>query len=364
MKTVNRWSALCFKNGKRLRNRVVVPPMASQTADEQGKVSQETLNHYRRLTESSPGLLIVEYTYVDRSGRSEDRQLGAHTDGHIDGLTELAKVIGSTGALAGLQITHSGGKSDRSLTGGRLMGPSGIAVPVRDRVLEVPEAMSLVQIENWHDAFVLAAGRAVEAGFDLIELHAAHGYGLNQWLSPITNQRKDDYGGNLQERMKLLLRVVSSIRSRYPEVLLSVRMPGQDFYPGGLSPIECVEIARALEAKGVDLIHVSSGIGGWRRPSSRTGEGYLVEEAALIAQSVKTPVIGVGGIESGAFIDQLLAERKVSLTAVGRAILTDPKRWRERNLSFPLIPLLFPLHFRGPKIEDTLELAGSRVDCQ
>src|SRR4051812_31627956 len=185
MKTLDRFSSLSFRNGKAFRNRVVVPPMASETADRDGFVTDETLAHYGKLSRSGAGLVMVEYTYVHRSGRSEERQLGIQSDAHIFGLARLASAIRAAGAVAGLQITHAGGKTSRDLSGDALMGPSPIPVPVKDREMECPDPMGEAEIELWKESFRAGYLRAAAAGFDLVEAHAAHGYGLNQWLSPI-----------------------------------------------------------------------------------------------------------------------------------------------------------------------------------
>lgn len=329
---VDRFSTLRLSSGKTLRNRIVVPPMASQTADSEGFVTEETLRHYARLAEAMPGLLIVEYTFVHPSGRSEENQLGIQSDAQIEGLRRLADTIKRSGALAGIQITHAGGKTEKTLTDGRLMAPSAVAVPVKDRQLEVPAAMAESEIDLWRRSFSDAVSRAVQAGFDLVEFHSAHGYGLNQWLSGITNHRNDGYGQSHSGRMRLLLEIVRNAKARYPHLLFSVRMPGQDFIEDGLTIDDAIQVAQALENEGVDLIHVSSGIGGWRRPGGRNGEGYLVDEAARIQAAVKTPVIGVGGIETGAYIDEALQNRRFTLASVGRAILKDPKAWSENHL--------------------------------
>lgn len=320
---MNRYSNLKIKNHT-ISNRVVIPPMASETADEAGFVTEKTIEHYSRLKKAYVGLLMVEYSFVHVSGRSEANQLGINDDAQIPGLTKLAAAIKSSGAVAGIQITHSGGKSETQFTGGVLHSPSGVSVPVKDQVLETPDIMMDEDIRDWKRWFLEAAGRAVKAGFDLVELHAAHGYGLNQWLSPITN--KTNY------RLGFLLDIISTIRSKYPQLLLSVRIPGQDFIEGGLTTSDTIKIAKSLEAIGVDIINVSSGIGGWRRPRERNGEGYLVAEAAIIQKAVSIPVIGVGGIETKNYIDELISTNTVSLAAVGRAILKDPQQWREANL--------------------------------
>jgi len=230
-KLINRYSQLQMVRGKKFRNRVVVPPMASQTADDEGFVSAQTVAHYQRLLAAKAGLLIVEYTFIHLSGRSEQAQLGIQSNAHIQGLSSLARLIRDSGAVAGIQITHSGGKSERRLTRGALNAPSAIATPVKDRQLEIPDAMSISEIELWKTAFVAASDRAVLAGFDLIEVHSAHGYGLNQWLSPLTNRRTDSYGGLLENRMRLVREVIAAIRARHPQLLISVRVPGQDLFP-------------------------------------------------------------------------------------------------------------------------------------
>lgn len=329
--TLNRFTPLIFSNGKTLLNRIVIPPMASQTSNIDGFVTEKTISHYTRLAEARPGLLIVEYSFVHWSGRSEEYQLGIHSDEHITGLKTLADTIKKTGALAGIQLTHAGAKTERCFTNGILMAPSNIAVPVKDRQLEVPNSMTLEDILLWKKSFVDAVDRAVLAGFDLVELHSAHGYGLNQWLSKITNHRIDIYGDSLQGRMKLLLEIIIDIRKQHPKLLLSVRIPGRDFIHGGIQIEDSILVAQALEKIGVDIINVSSGIGGWKRPNERNGEGYLLNEAEQIQAAVKTPVIGVGGIKSGQFIDESLQKNRLSLAAVGRAILKDPKKWQENT---------------------------------
>lgn len=306
--------------------------MASETSDSKGYVTQKTIDHYSKLAKSQAGLVMVEYSFVHQSGRSEEFQLGINHDDQIHGLKQISQAIHESGAMAGIQLTHSGGKTESQFTEGILQSPSGIVVPVKDKELEVPSIMTSAEIKNWKRYFLAASDRAVKAGFDLVEIHAAHGYGINQWLSPITNKRNDDYGGSIQNNTRLLLEIISEIKLSHPHLLISVRMPGQDFIPGGLTSEDSILIAELLENAGVDILNISSGIGGWRRPSTRSGEGYLVEEAAFIQARVSIPVIGVGGIETGTYIDQILNENKISLAAVGRAILKDPLSWGQKHL--------------------------------
>ncbi len=298
--------------------------MASGTASLQGVVTLDTIAHYKKLTQAHAGILFVEYTYVHDSGRSELNQLGIDSDEQIFAHAELAATIKKYGGLAGIQLVHAGGKSSSTLTGGKLIGASSIVVPTKDNDLENPTEMTLSEAETYQDWYLEAAIRADKAGYDIIELHAAHGYGLNQWLSPLTNQRLDEYGGSLVNRSKMLLEIFQRIRVALPHKLLGVRIPGEDHFADGLTQDDMVFVSHKLQELGADFVDVSSGIGGWRRPSSRKGEGYLLPEATAIQKQIKIPVVGVGGIESGSFIDDSINARNVAFAAVGRKILKDP----------------------------------------
>jgi NADPH2 dehydrogenase len=329
----SRFDPHAFAGGKVAPNRVVVPPMASETADARGASTPATIEHYANLASSGAGIVFAEYTFVHPSGRGEENQLGADSDDKLPGLRAIARAITRTGALAGLQLVHVGGKTTKALAGGEPMSPSGVRVPVKGWEPDLPRAMSRSDIELWVSWFTAAAVRAADAGFDLIELHAAHGYGLNQWLSPLTNKREDEYGGGMAGRARILFEIIDSIRAAAPELLIAVRLPGQDHMEGGLTTSDMGILVMRLEARGVDLIDVSSGIGGWRRPEGRSGEGYLVNDAAGLKAFTALPVIGVGGIETGDFIDRILAEGRVDFAAVGRAILKDPRAWGRAQLS-------------------------------
>lgn len=326
-KSLNRWTPYQFKNGALSKNRVVIPPMASGTGNLQGAITSKTLEHYQKLTQAGAGILFVEYTYVHRSGRSELNQLGFDSEHQIQEHQELASIIKNSGSLAGIQLVHGGGKSSSHLTEGKLLGASPIVVPTKDNNLKTPTAMTFKEVEIYQDWYLKAAIRAARAGYDIIELHSAHGYGLNQWLSPLTNQRPDKYGGSLINRSKMLLEIFQKIRVELPKIILGARIPGEDHAEGGLTQEDMFFTSQRLQDLGADFIDVSSGIGGWRRPKDRTGEGYLLPEATSIQMKIDTPVIGVGGIESGAFIDESISRSKVAFTAVGRKILQNPKHF-------------------------------------
>jgi len=329
---IDRWAEYEFKNGQTAKNRLVVPPMASQTADEEGYVTAQTLEHYQRLTESDAGLIFVEYSFIHKSGRGETKQLAVSTDAHTEGLKEVSRIIKSSGALSGLQIVHVGSKTEKTLTGGELLAPSPSPVPVRNKSMEQPKEMNEKEIQQMIESYFLAASRAYEAGFDTVELHAAHGYGLNQWLSPITNHRLDKYGGSQVKRSEVLYSIVKKIKAEFPQKLLAVRLPVEDHYEGGLVFSDMLITAKTLELIGVDLFDVSSGIGGWKRLRGQKEEGYLVADARKLKSKVETPVVGVGGIVSGEYIDLGLVEESFDFAAVGRSILKSPSDWKARQM--------------------------------
>ncbi len=321
-----------FRNGKVSKNRVVVPPMASQTADIAGSATDATFSHYRKLAASGAGLVFVEYSFIHSSGRGEEHQLGIDSTDKLLGLAKIAQAVHQQGALAGMQIVHVGGKTTLELSGTQPIGASETPVPVKGWQPSIPRQANREDIKNLIQWYTQAAKIAAKAGFDFVELHAAHGYGLNQWLSPLTNQRQDRYGGTMQARARLLLEVSTAIRQETPDLLLAVRLPAQDHLPGGLKIQDMIWVMEQLEKIGCDLIDVSSGLGGWRRPSDRNGQGYLVGDAAALKKHTTLPVIGVGGIESGGFIDEIILEQRVDFAAVGRALLREPKEWGDVHL--------------------------------
>lgn len=306
-----------------LRTRLVLPPMASGTADDRGRVTDATLAHYSRIVGPAHGLALVEYTYVHPWGRSEPRQLGLFGEEHVAGLQRLAALLASRGARPGIQLVHGGGKADPELIGRTPLGASALPIPAVKGELPAPQPMGPEHIAELRQAFVSAALRAERAGFEVIELHAAHGYFLNQWLSGLTNQRSDEHGGTLLARAGLLVDLVRDLRAALSATTaISLRFAGQDRLPGGLTLADTAIVGRAVRDAGADLLDVSSGLGGWRRGRDQRGEGYLVEDAAILRRKVGLPVVGVGGIETLDYCARAL--ERVDLLAVGRAILSNP----------------------------------------
>jgi len=306
-----------------LKSRIVMPPMANNVADENGAVIDAHIEHYVRRA-PGVGMVIVEHAYVRRDGRYRKRQLGIHDDALIPGLRRLAEAIKACDTVVGIQITHGGGVVTQETAKTQPVAPSeGILPPEGTepaRGLRGDEMMGIV------DAFVAAAQRALAAGFDFVEVHGAHGYLLSQFLSPLANRRSDEYGGSLENRLRLPLQVVEAVRQVVDtKHLLLYRLGADDLLPGGLTQQEGRQAARALTAAGVDLLDISGGLGGAETPDwDGTSQGYFVPMGAAIQAQVDVPVVVTGGITDAQFADQVIRSGQVELIGVGRALLSNP----------------------------------------
>lgn len=311
-----------------LKNRIVMPPMATNHSTQHGQVTDKLLSHYAERSEGL-GLLIVEHSYVTRRGRIRVNQLGVHSDDLITGLTSLVDAVHEHDTPIALQINHAGGATTRDVCGAQPVAPSAVMHPRRGQ--ELPRPLSLDEIEGVVNDFRDAARRAMEAGFDAVEVHGAHGFLLSQFLSPITNKRTDEFGGSLENRVRLSCLIIEEIRrelgSGFP---LLYRIGIEDMYPGGLMLDEGVRAARLIAEKGIDIMDVSGGLCGGR-PEGLDGPGYFVPHAAAVKEVVGLPVIGVGGITRAEDADEIIGSGRVDLVAVGRAILRDP-RWASKAL--------------------------------
>lgn len=307
--------------GVTLRNRIVMPPMQSGRATFEGAVTNRLVNFYVRRS-SALGLPIVEHAYVSLSGKLSLKQLGIYDNTLISGLEKLSDSIHSVGAPAIIQITHAGGVANKKVIKGQPAGPSSTG---KARELQKSELDLII------DEFMLAAQRAIKAGFDGVELHGAHGYLLNQFLSPLLNKRKDEFGGSLENRIRFPLFVAKRVRESLEGKLLLYRLGADDLTPNGTKIEDSIFFAKRLEKLGVDVIDVSGGMCGSEPKQLRNVEGYFVPQANAIKKAVNIPVIGVGGIKNVGFADTLVRDEMVDLVAVGRALWADPK-WAESAL--------------------------------
>ena len=303
-----------------LKNRIVMPPMATGLATAEGEVTEDLIKHYEKRAKGL-GLQIVEHSYVMKSGKLSEQQLGIYDDKLIAGLSKLTKRIHSLGTPVAIQINHAGRVTTSDVCGQQPVGPSAIPHSTEH---ETPRELTTYEIEELVEAFGLAANRAVKAGFDAVEVHGAHGFLLNQFLSPLSNKRKDEYGGSIENRMRfhsqIIARIKANIGKSFP---LLYRLGADDMHPEGLTLKESKVFAKNLEKWGVHVIDVSGGMMG-SRSAHLISPGYYVPLAEEIKSVVKVPVIGVGGIKTPEFADEVIRKNRADLVAVGRAMLADP----------------------------------------
>lgn len=306
--------------GLSLKNRIVMPPMANDLATTKGEVTQALIAHYTRRA-AGVGLVIVEHSYIAKDGKLSSKQLGIYDDALIKGLTDLANSIHAKGTPASIQITHAGRRANSSISGNQPVAPS--AIPASDSD-EVPRELERHEIERLVRLFGEAARRACKAGFDAVEIHGAHGFLLNQFTSPLSNRRTDEYGGSFENRIRFPLEVVEEVRKAVgSDSSLLYRLGAYDGQEGGVTIDECQAFSRRLVEAGVNIVDVSGGLIG-SRPEGLASQGYFLPLAEKIKQAVEVPVMGVGGIKDPEFADEAIRQNRVDLVAVGRAILTDP----------------------------------------
>ena len=310
-----------------LKNRLVMPPMATGKTDA-GHVTEELISHYRdRARFSDPGLIILEHAFIAPAGRANAGQLSIAGDDCIVGLTKLVQAIHAAGSAVFAQLNHAGSSAEPETPGVNLSA-SAIASP-RKPESGVPREMTRAEILLTEADFVRAALRAVKAGCDGVELHSAHSYLLNQFYSPLTNRRNDEYGPQtVENRLRFHLETVDAVRKAVgPIVPIAVRLGGADYLPGGSSEDDAVEACKMLEAAGVDLIDLSGGMCGYIR-RDHSEPGYFSSMSEKIKAAVTVPVLLTGGVKTSADAERLLQEGKTDLIGVGRAIYRDA-HWLE-----------------------------------
>lgn len=308
-------------NGLKLKNRLVMPPMATKMATPAGEVTDRHIKHYTARAAGGVGLVIVEHTYVTPNGRMSPGQLGLDHDGLIPGLKRLVEAIHRGGAKVAIQLTHAGAKATSDIIGQQPVAPSDVIPP---KGKEVPRALAPGEMAGIVAAFGEAARRAMDAGFDAVELHGAHGFLLCQFLSPLTNHRKDKYGGDSEGRLRFPLEVIAEVKRRIgKKTPLFYRFGADDMVEGGITSQDGKLIAPRLERAGVDVIDISGGLGGSGH-ERLTEQGYFVPLAHTIKQAVGVPVVGVGNITEPEYADTIVREGKVDLVAFGHKLLSDP----------------------------------------
>jgi dimethylglycine catabolism A len=317
--------------GVSVRNRIIMAPMTTRLADEDGFVTDNAIDYYMARVRGGVGLVTVEMASPTRAGRHRHRELGIHDDRFLPGLRRLATAIHEGGAGASIQLGHGGGHTRPDICGETPVAPSA----VRHRVFEVtnatvvPKEMTQADIEFTVANFAAAAVRAEEAGFDCVEIHAAHGYLISQFLNPTENLRTDAYGGTLENRARFGLEVLAAVKAavRIPVIF---RISVDDYFPGGLAFEEGREVAIMAAQAGADALHIAAGH--YRsRPSAarmippmRYPDAPFLSYAADIRKAVTVPVIAVGRLGDPAVARRALESGKADFVALGRALLAEP----------------------------------------
>ena len=315
-----------------LKNRLVMVPIATGRADERGHVTQRLCEHYAaRARRGYLGLVECGHHFVCDEGRATSRQASIAHDDDIESLKLEAAAVHAEGTPVFVQLSHAGSATTKALTGTLPLAPSGVTCPGAKVGHPLPRPMDAEDIARVPSLFSAAARRARMAGFDGVEIHAAHGYLLDQFLSPLTNHRRDSYGGPLENRARLLVEVVSAVRAELPSGYpVSVRLGGCDYLSGGNTITDAVALARLVEAAGAGLISVSGGMCYYGRPGLEDTPGWFADSSTPIRSAVDVPVLLAGGIKTGAAAEELLERGACDLAGIGRAIPNRPA-WGKRE---------------------------------
>lgn len=309
-----------------VKNRLGMAPMGTNYADERGYVTDRLIDYYVARARGGVGMITVEGAFPEIRGKVLSNQLALHDDGVIDGLKRLVDKIHQAGAKAIIQILHAGRQTRKAVCGSVPVAPSAIACPV---CKETPHELTHLEIKDIIESHVQAADRAHSAGFDGVELHCAHGYLLNQFLSPYSNKRTDEYGKDTRCRTRIVCQIIDEIRRKTgKELVLGCRMSADEFVEGGLTLKESGVIAAILEKAGIDYLSISGGVyESIHRmiPPLYIPPGSLVHLALGIKKTVKIPVAAVGGFTEPELIENVLRDDKADFVLLGRALLADPE---------------------------------------
>lgn len=303
----------------KLKNRVVLPPMCQYSvSNKDGIATDWHYMHYVSRAVGGTGLIIVEMTDVEPDGRITDYDLGIWSDEHIPALARIVEACHSYGAKVGIQIAHAGRKAEDAEVP---VSSSPIAFNAQSKT---PRELSTAEVKDMVNKFRLGVKRAVQAGFDVIELHGAHGYLIHQFHSPLTNVRSDEYG---QDLTLFGREVIAAAKSEMPEGMpLIMRISAQEYVEGGYGIKESVEISKAYKEAGADIFHISAGGEGDIAAAGRPGThaAYQVPLARAIKEQVEVPVIAVGRLDEAVLANAVIGNEEADLVAVGRGMLRNP----------------------------------------
>jgi 2,4-dienoyl-CoA reductase-like NADH-dependent reductase (Old Yellow Enzyme family) len=317
--------------GVEVSNRIVMAPMTSRLADAKGFATEQGLHYYAARARGGTGLIIVEMTGVDPGGAHRARELSLHDDACIPGLRRLTEIVKVSGARIAIQIAHGGAQSLTRVTGLPSVAPSSIPYTVHEIVTEtqIPKELTIQEISDLVERFAGAADRARRAGFDMVEVHGAHGYLIYQFLSPLTNKRTDTYGGSLEGRARFALDIIRAIKARVPDLPVIFRISADEYAEGGVTIEDSRRVCQWAEKAGADAIHISAGsyLSGYPYmvPPMTMPQGCFLHLAAAVKEVVRVPVMTAGRLHDPFLAEQAIAEGKTDMVAAGRQLIADPE---------------------------------------
>ena len=326
-------------NGMTLTNRLVRSATWEGMCEPDGRPTQRLIECYGNLAKGGVGLIISSYTFVRPDGKQLPGQMGIYTDSFSDEMKELTTAVHTHGGKICMQLVHAGGQTSSKAIGTRPLAPSAVE---RAQFPEPPLELSVKDIEDIIAQFGACAARAREYGFDAVQLHAAHGYLINQFLSPLTNKRSDVYGGNPENRLRFLMEVYQSVRGNVgTDFPVLIKLNVSDNLEGGLEPEEALGAARALDQAGIDSVEVSAGTpaSGDSTPirlgiKERQQEAYNLSLAIQVKKNVGCPVMVVGGIRSIEVAEDIIQRGDSDYIALSRPFIREPDlalRWQRGN---------------------------------
>ena len=309
-----------------LKNRIVMPPLASFLIGDDGSITDATIEHYRRRAAGGPAMVMMEACAVSPEGIVSSHQPVIYDDRYIEGLSKIAAVIKEEGAVPALQIHHGGRQTSAKVIRRKPLAPSPLPCPV---IRGDVEPLTIDGIQNLVKKFGDAATRAYRAGFELVEIHGAHGYLVNQFLSNFSNIREDEYGGDVAGRTRFAREIVEEICKRIGDALpISFKISAEEYVDGGLTTRESIEILKILIIAGIDIVQVSAGndvTPEWISQPMFMQKACLVESAAQVKKAVDIPVMAVGRINDPQIADEIIRQGKADLVCIGRGLLADPE---------------------------------------
>ncbi|MCY0874849.1 MAG: NADH:flavin oxidoreductase/NADH oxidase [Firmicutes bacterium] len=316
-----------------LHNRIVVSSMCQYMAQGDGRVTDWHMVHYGSLALGGAALTMVEASAVEARGFISTRDLGLYDSQQVEGLSRIVSFAHQHGTKMGIQLAHAGRKADVPEP---IVAPSALAF--NDRY-QTPRALQEGEIAEIVERFAAAAKRAVEAGFDVLEIHAAHGYLLHQFLSPFSNKREDRYGGDFEGRIRLTLEVIAAVRATVSSsVPVGVRISATDYHADGYDGHEAARFSKRFADAGAAFIDVSSG--GNTPVPPHVYPGYQVPLAALVKAQVSVPVIAVGMLDDPLLAEHVIQSGQADAVAIARGFLRDP-HWGHKalqTLGHPVTP--------------------------